>query len=76
MPFTSAVDVGNGLPPLEAAYHLMAVPLGARLATVGLSPEQKDCAALPVGAPGVALMVTVTSSRALLSQPETVWEAK
>src|SRR5437667_11865656 len=52
----------------------MAVPVAARLATVGLAAEQKDWAAVPVGAAGVAVTVAVTSKRAVLSQPETVWE--
>ena len=65
----------SGLPPLEAAYHWIEVPVAARFATVGLLPEQKDCAALPVGAEGVVFTVAVTLNLELLSQPLTVWEA-
>ena len=54
----SAVEVDSGLPPLEAAYHWIEVPVAARLATVGLLAEQKDCDALPAGADGIALTVT------------------
>ena len=53
----------------------MAVPVAVRLATVGDAPEQKDWAAVPVGAPGVAFTVAVTSNRDVLSQPLTVWLA-
>ena len=73
---TSAVDDANGLPPLAAAYHWIAVPVAARFATVGLLAEQKDCAAVPVGAAGVVLTVAVTSNLEVLSQPDTVCEAK
>ena len=71
----SAVEVDSGLPPLEAAYHWIEVPVAAKLATVGLLAEQNDCDALPVGADGVVFTVAVTSSRDVLSQPLTVCEA-
>ena len=60
MLLVSAVEPDSGLPPLEAAYHWIAVPVAARLATVGLLAEQNDCDALPVGALGIAFTVSVT----------------
>ena len=71
---TSAVEGASA--PLAAAYHLIEVPVVTKFATVGLLPEQKDCAALPVGAVGVGLIVAVTSNLEVLSQPDTVCEAK
>jgi len=50
----------------------MAVPVAAKFATVGEAPEQKVCAAEPVGAPGVVPIETVTSNLDVLSQPLTV----
>jgi hypothetical protein len=49
--------------------------VATKFATVGLLLAQKVCDALPVGAAGVLFTVAVTSSRELLSQPETVWDA-
>ena len=72
MPFVSAVLVLNTLPPVLAAYHLIAVPVAVRLATVPLL--QKVCDALPEGAVG-ALIVAVTARRVADSQPLTVCEA-
>ena len=72
MPFVSAVLVLNTLPPVLAAYHLIAVPVAVRLATVPLL--QKDCVELPAGAVGT-LMVAVTAKRVADSQPLTVCEA-
>ena len=53
----------------------MAVPAATKLATVGDAPVQNDCAAEPVGAPGVVLTVAVTSNLAELSHPLSVWLA-
>ena len=72
MPFVSAVLVLNTLPPVLAAYHLIAVPVAVRLATVPLL--QKDCVELPAGAVGT-LMVAVTAKRVADSQPLTVCDA-
>ena len=58
MAVAKAVVVTNAVPPLDAAYHFIAVPVAAKLATVGDAPEQKDCVAEPVGAAGNALTVT------------------
>ena len=69
-----AVASANALPPVAAAYHLMAVPVAVKLATVGDVPEQNDWA-LAVGASGVVLTVTATAALLALSQPETVWLA-
>ena len=69
MPFVSAVLVLNTLPPVLAAYHLIAVPVAVRLATVPLL--QKDCVELPAGAVGT-LMVAVTAKRVADSQLLTV----
>jgi hypothetical protein len=71
----SAVPEPSGVPPLAAAYHWIELPVAAKLATVGLLPEQNDCEALPVGAAGVLFTVAVTSRREALSHPETVCEA-
>ena len=64
------------VPAVAALYHLRPVPVAVKLATVGEAPEQNYCAAVPVGAPGVVLTVTVTSNLAVLSQTPTVWLAK
>jgi hypothetical protein len=53
----------------------MAVPVAVKLATVGVGALQKVCEAEPVGATGVGVMLTVTSSLAVLSHPLTVWLA-
>ena len=68
MPFVSAVLVLNTLPPVLAAYHLIAVPVAVRLATVPLL--QKVCDALPVGAAGTAFTVMVAEVE--LEPPEFV----
>ena len=67
--------VAKAAQPLLAAYHLMAVPVAERLATVGLAVLQKLWAAEPVGVAGLAFTVAVTSSLLLLSQPLVVWLA-
>ena len=59
MPFTKAFVLRYSVPPVTASYHLIAIPVAAKLDTVGEVPEQKDCAAVPVGAPGVVLTVAV-----------------
>jgi hypothetical protein len=60
--------------PVLVAYQTIEVPVAAKFATVGLVILQNDCAALPVGAPGLP-MVTVTSNRVALSHPKTVCDA-
>jgi len=67
--------VARAVPPVEAAYHLIDVPVGTRLTIVGEVPAQKLWVAGPVGAPGMAVKVTVTSSLAVLSQVLMVWLA-
>ena len=52
----------------------MAVPVAAKLATVGFAIAQNDWAAVPVGAAGLPT-VAVTSNLKIPSQPETVCEA-
>ena len=42
MAVANAVVVTNAVPPLDAAYHFIAVPVAVKLATVGDAPEQKD----------------------------------
>ena len=61
-----AVELDNAVPPVDAAYHCMLVPVAVKLATVALL--QKVWEVLPVGAAG-AFIVTVTSSLVALSQP-------
>ena len=51
--------------PLQP-YHSILLPVAAKAATVGEADWQKPCVAVPVGG-GVVLMVTVTSSLAVLS---------
>jgi len=60
--------VASAVPPVGAAYHLIDVPVGTRLAIVGEVPAQKLWVDGPVGAPGMAVKVTVTSNLAVLSQ--------
>ena len=62
----------NELPPLDAAYHNMELPVAVKLLTVGLFSEQNDCAEVPIGADGLVVTVTVTSNLLVLSQPPTV----
>ena len=50
------------VPAVAASYHLRPVPVAVKAATVGEAPEQNDCAAVPVGAPGVVLTVAVTDA--------------
>ena len=47
----------------------MKVPIAVKFAIVGKAPEQKDCEAVPVGAPGVVLTVAVTFNLVELSHP-------
>ena len=75
MPSVNAVAPASAVPPLDAAYHFIVLPVADRFATVGLLLAQNVCDALPVGAPGVVFTVTVTSNLAALSQPEIVCEA-
>ena len=53
--------VANAVPPADAAYHFIAVPLAVRLAIVGAGLAQKVCEADAVGAAvvGVTVMVIV-----------------
>ena len=66
----------RGVVETEVAYHLIAVPVAVKFATVGEAPEQKVCPAVPVGAPGVVLIAAVTSNLDVLSQVPTVCVAK
>ena len=66
MVFASAV------PPVLVVYHLIAVPVAAKFATV--APEQNVCEAFPVGEEGL-LIVTVTANLFVLSHPLTVCDA-
>ena len=67
-----AVVDANADPPVEAAYHLMAVPVAARLATVA-DPQKLWLDA--VGDDGIAFIVTVTAVLVVDSQPFSVCEA-
>ncbi len=67
------VPDANRFPFVAASYHFITVPVALRLPTVAAS--QNACAAVPVGAAGLAVMVTVTANRVALSQPLIVWEA-
>jgi hypothetical protein len=48
------VVVANELPPLDALYQSMEVPVADKSLTLGVIAEQNDCDALPVGAEGAA----------------------
>ena len=56
---TRIVVVDNTVPPVAAAYHLSDVPVAVNDATV--APEQKDWAAVPVGAAGGEGCVFITT---------------
>ena len=62
MPFTNA-PVATVAPP-AVVYHIKELPVAVKLATVGLAPLQKDCAAVPVGADGIAFTVIDTALEA------------
>ena len=64
MPFTKTVEPGNKLPPVEASYHLILLPVALRLETV--APEQKLCGLLPVGAAGGLQVVLVEPFKVIL----------
>ena len=51
----SAVEVSNGLPPLEAVYHCKSVPVAVKEFTV--APGQKVCGSAVGG------VVTITEKR-------------
>jgi hypothetical protein len=72
LPFTSGVAGARADPPEGAEYHLIAVPVAVSADTLAEVPEQKVCAAAPVGASGEIFTVAVTSRREVLSQPLTV----
>ena len=59
MPVANAVAFANAVPPDDAAYHFMAVPVATKSATV---PElQKDCAAAVGGRVPITEIVTATA---------------
>jgi hypothetical protein len=64
-PFVNSVDEAKGVPPDVTSYHCRFDPVAVRLATV---PAQVFWDPAPAGAEGIALSVTVTGSRATLSQ--------
>jgi hypothetical protein len=66
------VLVDKELPPLDAEYHNMELPVAVKLLTVGLFPEQKDCAEVPVGADGIAFMVANTDVLLVVVHPLSV----
>ena len=57
MPLTSGVVPASNVPPVDALYQFIVVPVAARFATVGFAETQKDCVAVPVGAMGAAIIV-------------------
>ena len=61
--------MAKGLPPLDAEYQLIVVPVALKLPTV--EAAQKFWVALPIGA-GVIFTVAVTSNLSADSQPDTV----
>ncbi len=62
----NAAVPAKAVPPVDAAYHWIPVPVATKSATVGLSALQNACA-LAVGALGVVFTVTLTEVL-LLSQ--------
>ena len=70
MPVTKAVVLAKAVPPVNAAYHFIAVPVATKFATV--EAEQNVCAT----AVGAATVDMVTATAVLvLSQVPTVCEA-
>ena len=63
------------LPPEEAVYQVIFVPVTVISETNGFVALQKLCAAVPAGVDGVAFTVTATASRDRDSQPFNVWLA-
>ena len=57
MPLTRAVDEESNVPADAAVYHFMAVPVAAKLATVGDAEAQNVCEAVPVGTAGGAQII-------------------
>ena len=70
MPVTKAVVFAKAVPPVNAAYHFIAVPVATKFATV--AEVQKVCAVAIGTVSGV--MVTPTAVL-VLSQVPTVCEA-
>ena len=52
--------LANNVPPVDASYHWIAVPVATKSATVGAGIAQKVCVAAPVGAGVVLFTVIVT----------------
>jgi hypothetical protein len=48
----------KAVPPVGAEYHCILVPVAAKSATVGLLIAQNGCVEEPVGAAGIAFIVT------------------
>ena len=59
MPSTKVVPTAKAVPPVAAAYHWIPVPVAVRSPTVGVSIEQNDCEADPVGADGFKIVIWV-----------------
>jgi hypothetical protein len=66
MPFTKAVDVVRRVPPVDASYHFIVVPVTLKLAIVGDTPEQNVWDEAPVGADGVVLGAAVPDPAGLV----------
>ena len=66
---TKAVVPATTLPPDDALYQIMLLPVTEISDTFGLAALQNDCAADPVGAAGVVFTVIVTARRDVDSQP-------
>ncbi len=65
MPLTKEVELAKAVPPVNAAYHFMAVPVATKFATV--AEVQKVCATAVGAVTGV--MVTTTAVLALSQVP-------
>ena len=63
---TRSVDEVKAVPPDEAAYHFIVVPVATKSET--LAEPQNDCG-LVVGAAGIEFIVTTTPVLLELSQP-------
>jgi hypothetical protein len=70
VPVTKAVVPANAVPPVEAAYHFIAVPVATKFATI--AELQKVCATA-VGA--VAVVMVTATAVLVLSQVPTVCDA-
>ena len=61
-------ELANAVPPLDAAYHWILLPVADKLATLGFTALQNASVDDATGASGVVFTVTATTVLAALSQ--------